>query len=149
MIALAASAGGVEALITVMNGLPSDLQAAVLIVLHVAPIGPSVLPSILGRHSRLPTSHPADGEPLLAGHAYVAPPDHHLVVEDGRMRLNRGPRENGNRPAADPLFRSVAAVYGRSAAGVVLSGALDDGTSGLAAVKRAGGMTIAQDPEEA
>ncbi len=149
MIALAASAGGVEALTEVISRLPADLPAAVLVVLHIAPIGPSVLPSILSRHSRLPARNPADGERLRAGHVYVAPPDRHLVVLDNRAHLVVGPRENGNRPAADPLFRSVARAFGPRAAGVVLSGALDDGTVGLAAIKDAGGLTVAQDPEEA
>lgn len=149
VVALAASAGGIEALSAVISGLPADFPAAVLVVLHIAPLGPSVLPAILGRHSALATSHPADGEKMRAGHVYVAPPDRHLLVADGAVRLNPGPRENGNRPAADPLFRSVAAAYGRRAAGVVLSGALDDGTTGLAAIGRAGGLTVVQDPEEA
>jgi two-component system chemotaxis response regulator CheB len=134
---------------TVVCGLPADLPAAVFVVLHIAPMGPSVLPAIIGRHSRLPAHHPLDGERIEAGHVYVAPPDYHLLVEDGRARVLQGPRENGNRPAADPLFRSVAASYGKRGAGVVLSGALDDGTAGLAAIKAAGGLTIVQDPEEA
>lgn len=149
MFALAASAGGVEALTSVIGDLPAETEAAVLVVLHIAPVGPSVLPGIIGRHSRLPAFHPTDGEEIVAGHVYVAPPDHHLVLDDGHMRVVRGPRENGHRPAADPLFRSVAFSYGRRCAGVVLSGALDDGTAGLAAIKDAGGLTIVQDPEEA
>lgn len=149
VIALAASAGGVEALSEVVSGLPRDLDATVLVVLHIAPIGPSVLPSIIGRRSALPASHPADGEQLRRGYVYVAPPDRHLLVVDGHVRLVAGPRENGNRPAADPLFRSVARSHGRHAAGVVLSGALDDGTAGLTSIKRAGGLTVVQDPEEA
>lgn len=148
-IALAASAGGVEALSDVIGGLPPDIPAAVLVVLHVTPIGPSVLPSILSRHGHLPAMHPADGELLHEGNVYVAPPDRHLVVIGDRAHISVGPRENGSRPSADPLFRSVARAYGRHAAGVVLSGALDDGTAGLAAIKRAGGLTIAQDPDEA
>ena len=132
-----------------VGGLPSDLPASVLVVLHIAPIGPSVLPAILARHAQLPAAHPSDGDPLEPGRIYVAPPDHHLVVADGRVRIVRGPRENGNRPAADPLFRSVASTFGKRCAGVVLSGALDDGTAGLAAIKEAGGLTIVQDPESA
>lgn len=138
-----------EALTSVIGNLPDDTEAAVLVVLHIAPVGPSVLPAIIGRHSRLPASHPADGEEMRAGHVYVAPPDHHLMLDDGRMRVVRGPRENGHRPAADPLFRSVAFSYGSRCAGVVLSGALDDGTAGLAAIKDSGGLTLVQDPEEA
>jgi len=149
VIAMAASAGGVEALMSVIGNLPADTEAAVLVVLHIAPVGPSVLPAIIGRHSRLPASQPADGEEMRPGHVYVAPPDHHLILEDDRLRVVRGPRENGHRPAADPLFRSVAFCCGTRCAGVVLSGALDDGTSGLAAIKDAGGLTVVQDPEEA
>jgi two-component system chemotaxis response regulator CheB len=149
VIALAASAGGVEALTAVVSGLPRDIPAAVLVVLHITPIGPSVLPSIIGRRSDLPTAHASDGQLLEAGNVYVAPPDHHLVVEDGRARVILGPRQNGLRPAADPLFRSVAATYGPRAAGVVLSGALDDGTAGLVAINAAGGLTVVQDPDEA
>jgi two-component system chemotaxis response regulator CheB len=149
VIALAASAGGVEALTRVVGGLPKDLPAAVLVVLHIAPVGPSVLPSIIARQGKLPAIHPSDGDPLVAGCVYVAPPDFHLTVTRERARVSAGPRENGNRPAADPLFRSVAAEFGPKGAGVVLSGSLDDGTAGLAAVKRAGGLTVVQDPEEA
>lgn len=148
VIGLAASAGGVEALSSVIAGLPATLPAAVLVVLHVAPISPSVLPGIISRHSELPASHPADGERAEEGRVYVAPPDHHLEIEDGRLRVRRGPKENGNRPAADPTFRSIAAL-GPRGAGVVLSGALDDGTAGLGAIKAAGGLTVVQDPEEA
>jgi two-component system chemotaxis response regulator CheB len=149
VVALAASAGGVEALSIVVAGLPADLPAAVFVVLHVAPIGPSVLPAIIGRYAHLKAHHATDGEAVVAGEVYVAPPDYHLLVEDGLVRVLQGPRENGNRPAADPLFRSVAASYGKRAAGVVLSGSLDDGTAGLASIKDAGGLTVVQDPEEA
>lgn len=118
-------------------------------VLHIAPVGPSVLPGIIARHGELPATHPADGDRLEAGRVYVAPPDRHLVVSDGVVRVVLGPKENGTRPAADPLFRSVAQEYGPKGAGVVLSGSLDDGTTGLAAIKDAGGLTVVQDPEEA
>lgn len=149
VIALAASAGGVEALTRVIGGLPQDLPAAVLVVLHIARVGPSVLPSIIARHGKLPAIHPSDGDLLVPGCVYVAPPDFHLTVDAERARVAAGPRENGNRPAADPLFRSVAVQFGRKGAGVVLSGSLDDGTAGLASIKRAGGLTVVQDPEEA
>jgi two-component system chemotaxis response regulator CheB len=139
----------VEALTQIVGGLPEDFNAAVLVVLHIAPLGPSVLPSILARHGNLPAVNPTDGEALVPGRIYVAPPDRHLVVTRNRARVVAGPRENGNRPAADPLFRSVARHFGPRAAGVVLSGALDDGTNGLAAIKRAGGFTVVQDPDEA
>lgn len=147
---MAASAGGVEALTAVLATLPAETPAVILVVLHVAPVVPSVFPAIIARHSQLPARHPDDGELLTAGTVYVAPPDHHLLVSaDGRAVVQQGPRENGHRPAADPLFRSVAAVYGRRAVGVVLSGALDDGAAGLAAIKQAGGFAVVQDPDEA
>ncbi len=149
VVAMAASAGGIEALSRVVAGLPPRFGAAVLVVLHVAPAGTSVLPEILTRAGGLPAHHAEDGERLRAGVIYVAPPDHHLLVGAGTAIVIAGPLESQHRPAADPLFRSVAAGYGANGAGVVLSGALDDGTAGLGAIKRAGGLTIVQDPDEA
>jgi two-component system, chemotaxis family, protein-glutamate methylesterase/glutaminase len=149
IIAVGASAGGVTALGDFVAGLTPDLPAAVLVALHVSPSGPSVLPAILNRSGRLPVAHATDGEALEAGAVRVAPPDHHMVVRSGRIEINLGPRENGHRPAIDPLFRSVATSHGPSAVGVVLTGMLDDGTAGLGAIQEAGGTTIAQDPSEA
>ena len=148
IVVIGASAGGVEALSTVLAGFPRDLRAAVLVVLHVAR-GRSMLPEILSRAGRLPAAHPEDGDPLEYGKVYVARPDHHLIVEPGKVRVVHGPTENGCRPAVDPLFRSAARAYGPRVIGIVLTGALDDGTAGLAAVKEAGGVAIVQDPEEA
>ncbi|HEX7277294.1 MAG TPA: chemotaxis protein CheB, partial [Acidimicrobiales bacterium] len=142
VVALGASAGGVEALSIVVGGLPRDLPAAVLVVLHVAPWGTSVLPDILARRGALPACHAVDGQPILAGHVYVAPPDRHLTVEAGTLRLTGGPKENGCRPAVDTLFRSAAAAYGAGVVAVVLSGSLSDGTAGLVAVRQRGGVTI-------
>jgi two-component system, chemotaxis family, protein-glutamate methylesterase/glutaminase len=144
-----ASAGGVEALRDLVAELPPDYPGAVLVVLHVAPMGTSVLPQILSRAGDLPATHAVDGEQIECGHIYVAPPDLHLVVSDGRLVLSHGPRINGHRPAIDTLFRAAADAYGRTAVGVVLSGVLDDGTAGLLAIKRRGGRTFVQDPEEA
>jgi two-component system chemotaxis response regulator CheB len=149
LVVLAASAGGIEPLREIVGGLRPDLPAAVLVVLHIAPEAKSVLPDILARRTDLPVNHAVDGEELRAGTVYVAPPGCHMLVEDGRIALDAGPRENGHRPAADPLMRTVAAEAGPRACGVVLSGSRDDGTVGLAAIKEAGGMAIAQDPEDA
>jgi len=148
-VVVGASAGGVEALRQLVSALPRDYPAAVLVVLHVAPIATSVLPQILQRAGELPAKHARDGERMEGGHIYVAPPDCHLIVSDGTLTLDHGPRINGHRPAIDPLFRSAAEAWGEEAAGVVLSGVLDDGTAGLMAIKKAGGVTLAQDPEEA
>jgi two-component system chemotaxis response regulator CheB len=149
VIIAGASAGGVEALIALVRSLPRDFPHPMLVVLHVSPTGTSVLPAILNRACRLPVSPAADGEPLLGGHVYVAPPDCHLVLEDSRLRLSQAPRENGHRPAIDPTMRTAAAVYDGATIGIVLSGARDDGTAGLMAIKANGGTAIVQDPEEA
>lgn len=149
LVVVGASAGGVEVLKQLVAGLPKDLAAAVLIVLHIAPSSPSVLPRLLARRSTLPVRFAEDDEPIAHGVVYVAPPDRHLVVEPGRLRLTRAPRENHSRPAIDPLFRSAALAYGRRAIGVILSGRLDDGTAGLWAIKERGGIAVVQDPDDA
>jgi len=149
IIVVGASAGGVEALGHLVGHLPADLPAAVFVVLHVPAHGNSVLPGILSRHGSLPAVHPTDGEPIQNGRIYIAPPDHHLLVEEGRVRLTRGPQEDRHRPAVDTLFRTAAAAYGPRVIGVVLTGTLDDGTAGLQAVKLHGGLAVVQDPEEA
>lgn len=148
IVVIGASAGGVEAISLIAAELPRDLRAAVLIVLHLAR-GRSVLPEILTRVGRLPATHPVDGETLRYGRIYVAPPDHHLTVDGPTVRIQHGPTENGVRPAVDPLFRSAARTFGSRVIGIILTGSLDDGTAGMAAVKEAGGVTVVQDPMEA
>lgn len=148
-VAVAASAGGVEALTDFVSGLPADFGGAVLALLHMPPAGPSVLAGILARSSRLPVSWAEDGMHLKSGHIVVATPGKHLLVHHSRVRLDPGPRQNGFRPSADALFRSVARSFGPRGAGVVLSGTMDDGAAGLLAIGQVGGLTIAQDPAEA
>ena len=144
IVVVGASAGGVEALGTLVPGLPPELPAAVFVVLHVSPGGTSVLPQILSRKTRLQVSSARDGEAIERGHIYVAPPDHHLLMEADRVVVTRGPRENGVRPAIDPLFRSAARAYGSRVIGAVLSGTLDDGTAGLKMIADAGGACLVQ-----
>jgi two-component system, chemotaxis family, protein-glutamate methylesterase/glutaminase len=144
-----ASAGGVGALMELVRGLPAEFSGALFIVLHSAPEAPARLAAILARGSALPVAHAMDGETVEAGRVYVAAPDRHLILRRGHVHLSRGPRENGSRPAIDPLFRSAARVHGSRTVGVVLTGTLDDGTAGLLAVEAAGGVTVVQDPEEA
>ncbi|MEU8268349.1 chemotaxis protein CheB [Sphaerisporangium sp. NPDC049002] len=148
LVVVAASAGGVEALRDLLAALPSDLAAAVLIVLHVPSRGSSALAGILDRAGPLKAAVAGDGEPLRHGRVYVAPPDHHLLVQGGAVRLSRGPRHNGHRPAADPLFLSAALEGGPRTIAVVLSGTLDDGARGCAAVERHHGAVAVQDPRE-
>ena len=149
IIVIGASAGGVEALKQLVELLPADLPASIFVVLHVPSDGTSALPKILSKWGSLPAYHPQDRESILYGRIYIGPPDSHLLVKPGYIRLARGPKENGFRPAIDPLFRTAARVYGTRAVGVILSGTLDDGTAGLIAIKQRGGVTIAQDPNEA
>lgn len=149
VILVGASAGGVSALSRLVKELPADLPAAVFVVLHVSPYGKSAMPAILSRVGALPAVHPQDEDPVQEGRIYVAPPDHHLILEDGRVRLSHGPSENAQRPAVDVLFRTGAQSYGRRAVAVVLTGNLDDGTAGLAVVKRHGGIAVVQDPADA
>jgi len=149
VIAVGASAGGVEALRTIVADLPADLPAAIFVVLHVPAVAFSVLPAILERAGDLPAGHAEDGAEIERGRIYVAPPDHHVLIQPGFVQVNRGPKENGYRPAIDPMFRTAARAYGSRVVGVILSGVLDDGTAGLAAVKSHGGRAIVQDPEDA
>ena len=149
IIVVGASVGGVEALQRLVGGLPRHFHASIFVVLHLSRQSTSVLPEILTRVGSLPASHPRDGEPIRMGQIYVAPPDHHLLLDEGKVRISRGPKENRHRPAVDPLFRSAARWYGPRVIGVVLTGSLDDGTAGLLAIKKRGGLTMVQDPADA
>lgn len=126
--------------------LPSEFNAAILIVLHTSSQSGGLLPRIFDRAGPLPASHPRNGEAIQPGHIYVAPPDLHMLVDRGRLYTVRGPRENRHRPAIDPTFRSAALAYGRRAIGVVLTGMLDDGTAGLMVIGAHRGATVVQDP---
>jgi two-component system chemotaxis response regulator CheB len=149
IIVIGTSVGGVEALQRLVAGLPKNFPGSLFVVLHLSPQSTSVLPAILTRAGNLQAVHPQDGEAIRMGRIYVAPPDNHLILEEGRIRIVRGPKENRHRPAVDPLFRSAARWYGPRTIGVVLTGSLDDGTAGLLAIKKRGGLAIVQDPEEA
>lgn len=149
LIVIGSSAGGVETLTRLCSGLRPDMPASILIAQHVSPSATSVLPQLLGRAGPLPAKHPQDGEGLKPGVIYVAPPDLHMLVDGGRVILRRGPYENRTRPAINPLFRSAAVNCGSRVVGVVLSGMLDDGAAGLIAIKRCGGISVVQEPDDA
>jgi two-component system chemotaxis response regulator CheB len=149
LVVIGTSAGGIEALRGLIAALPADFPAPLAIVMHTSPQSPGVLHEILARSGPLPAVSPQQAERLTPGVIYVAPPDHHLIVEPLHVRPTKGPRENRFRPAIDPLFRSAAQVYGPRAIGVILTGNLDDGSAGLWAIKQLGGTAIVQDPNEA
>jgi two-component system chemotaxis response regulator CheB len=148
VVAIAASAGGLEALEEIVSALPRGFPAAVLVVLHTPPAAGSAVPKILGGVGHLPASLARNGERLGPGRIYVAPPDRHMIVDGEKIRLTATAKDHFVRPAADPLFRSIARAFGRRAIGVVLSGSGRDGAEGLAAIKGAGGTTIVQDPKD-
>ena len=149
IVVVGGSAGSLESLRSLLARLPADLPASLLVVVHIPSQGGSILPQILAGAGPLRALHPADGDAIEHGKVYVAPSDHHMLVEDGSIKVTRGPRENRHRPAIDPLFRTAARYYGRRVVGIVLSGLLDDGAAGLMAVRMRGGLAVVQDPAEA
>jgi two-component system chemotaxis response regulator CheB len=149
LIVVGASAGGVEALRSLVAGIPPDLPAAVAVVLHLPIGGTSALSRILHRYGPLPAVTAVSGMPIRNGCIYVAPPNHHLLVTEDEFVLSSGPTVHGHRPAINALFRSAAAAFGPRATGVLLSGVLDDGVAGLVAIRLQGGRTVVQDPTEA
>jgi len=148
IIVIGGSAGSFDSIKTIVGVLPSDFPASIFMVVHMSADFPSMLPKLLSQSGPLPVTSPADQERILPGHIYVARPDHHLTIEGGRVRVQRGPRENRHRPAIDPLFRTAAREYGSRVIGIVLSGLQDDGSAGLYAVKQRGGIAMVQDPAE-
>jgi two-component system chemotaxis response regulator CheB len=149
VVGIGASAGGVDAITRVVRRLPRNFPAAICVVLHVPSSGRSLLAPILARQTDLPVVVAEDGQQMQPGGIYIAPNDRHLLVADGHLRLERGPKENGVRPAVDVTLRSLAATYGARAIAVILSGALGDGSAGAVAVRNAGGLVVVQDPEDA
>ncbi|MCC6382164.1 MAG: chemotaxis protein CheB [Dehalococcoidia bacterium] len=150
VVAVGGSAGAIGALCTLLQGVPRDFPAAICVSIHVpANYAGSALPSILTRATGRPASHVTSPLEVVPGSIFVAPPDFHLVVEAGYARPDHGPRVNRQRPSVDVMFRSLARAYGRRAAAIVLSGNLDDGTAGSAAIRAARGLVVVQDPADA
>src|SRR5262245_14727849 len=149
IVVIGASAGGMEALQKLVSRLPAELPASLFVVWHLSPGLKSILPSVLNKNGPLRAGHPKDGDRIERGRIYVAPNDHHMLLENGYIRITKGPKENRFRPAIDPLFRSAAYIYGPRVIGVVLTGGLDDGTAGLYTIKLRGGTAIVQEPADA
>jgi two-component system chemotaxis response regulator CheB len=149
VVVVGGSAGGVEIARTITRDLPASLNAAVFITLHLSPTSESVFAELLDRTSQMNVCWARDGAVIEAGNIYVAPPDEHMLVERGYVRLGRGPRENGHRPAVDPLFRTAAHAYCDRTIGVIISGNLDDGSAGLKEIRKMGGKAVVQDPKDA
>jgi two-component system chemotaxis response regulator CheB len=149
IIVIGASAGGVEALSRLCGALPEDFPGTIFIVLHTTASGESRLPEILNRRGSLTARHPVPDTKIEPGAIYVASANRHLIIDNGRVTMTTGPRRNGYRPSINALFESAARNYGSRVAGVFLSGSLDDGTLGLLKIKKSGGATLVQSPEEA
>jgi len=149
IIVIGSSAGGVKALKTLVKSFSINIEASIFVVQHVSPHAQSLLPEILTSAGPLKAAHAVDGEIIEKAKIYIAPPDHHMIISEGRILVKKGPRENRFRPSIDALMRSAAYEYGERVIGIVLTGMLDDGTSGLWSVNRLGGITIIQNPEDA
>jgi two-component system chemotaxis response regulator CheB len=149
IVVIGASAGGIPALVDLVKHLPSQLNASVFVVMHLSPHSPSLLPQIITRSGYLKAIHPRDYQVIEQGIIYIAPPNHHMLVEDDHILVKKGPKENRFRPSIDALFRSAAYTYKTRVIGIILSGMLDDGTSGMWSIKRMGGLGIIQAPEDA
>lgn len=149
IIVVGGSAGGINALKAFIKGLPADFTSPVFIAWHMSADASGILPELLTGFTRLKVAHALDYEPILPGRIYIAPPDHHLLIEPGHVRVTRGPKENRFRPAIDPLFRSAAYSYTNRVIGIIVSGALDDGVAGLWTIKNNSGLSIVQDPADA
>jgi two-component system, chemotaxis family, protein-glutamate methylesterase/glutaminase len=149
LIVIGGSAGGLRAVGHIAHLLPATLSACVLVVLHISSASRGMVAAVLARRTSLGVKQAEHGDPLLPGKIYVAPADQHLVLGPAGLELNQGPRVNRARPAIDPLFRSAARLHGKRVIGVILTGFLQDGTAGLAAIKQAGGVAIVQDPVDA
>lgn len=149
IIAIGGSAGSTEPLKQLLSGLPEDFPGSVFVTTHLPSTHESYLPELLGGRTKIPVGAAVDGQPIETGHVYLAASDRHLLLIDHTLRLGLGPRENMSRPSIDPMFRSAALAFGSRAVGVVLSGMLNDGASGLYAIKQAGGTAIVQHPLDA
>jgi two-component system chemotaxis response regulator CheB len=149
IVVIGGSSGAREPLRTILSSLPVDFPGTIFVVTHVPSSLPSRWPDLLQSSTALPIRHAVDGERIAAGKIYMAPPDCHLIIQRDHLRLGHGPRENMSRPSIDPLFRSAALAFGSRVVGVILSGLLNDGSSGLAAIKQRGGVTIVQTPDSA
>ena len=150
IVVIGASAGGMQATAQLLSKLDPELDVAVFVVLHIAKHAMSeVITKYMQKHTRIPCSIAVNGESIISRHIYIAPPDRHLIVKPGVVLINDGPSENRWRPSIDVLFRSAAVAYDSGVIGIVLSGMLDDGTSGMGAIKKCGGICIVQEPGEA
>ncbi len=149
IVVIGASSGGFDALRTIISQLPRDFPASVFITLHTAPTGTGYLAELLAAVSPIPVISPKSTEEIRTGFIYVAPPNRHLIIKRGFVAIRFLPKENGTRPAIDPMFRTAAHSYARRVIGVLLTGNLDDGTAGLGVIKDEGGLTIVQDPKDA